>query len=248
MLIRDVVILFKNYARSGMIVDFFANAPVIIYGFTIGSPTDEESILESQTDGFYRVCLGLKLLRITHAIKVEATLVYLIDKLSDILHWKKYVFDNLLRWCKAMYTFMLGMHILACGWVLIVKQKTFNNDPSHYNFKHEGEDIYEYFESLYFITTTISTVGYGDIDGFIEEVEGTWTIEMSFLIFTIVIGILLFSVVTNEIFNYKKVKTINEIVQQRVQEMELFLNSISNVIKFRSLSQEMIDECTMNMG
>ena len=59
------------------------------------------------------------MIRITHALKVKNTLTYLIDKLSDFLHWKKYFLDNLLQWGKAIYIFVLGLHILACGWVLI---------------------------------------------------------------------------------------------------------------------------------
>ena len=79
----------------------------------------------------------------------------------------------------------------------------------HHEFV-EKRDIYRYFESVYFITTTISTVGYGDVDGFIDEAKpGSWTQEMCYLIVTTFTGILLFTVVTNEIFNYNKFKTLN---------------------------------------
>ena len=64
----------------------------------------------------------------------------------------------------------------------------------------------------------------------------------------IFIGILLFTVVTNEIFNYKKLLTLNELVLARVTDMELYLNQISDIIKSRALPQEMIDECKINMA
>ena len=58
--------------------------------------------------------------------------------------------------------------------------------------------------------TTISTVGYGDYKAF--DVDNTDYMlgfkMMLYIIFVIVAGILLFTIVTNEIFNYKKLKTV----------------------------------------
>ena len=56
------------------------------------------------------------------------------------------------------------------------------------------------------MTTTISTVGYGDMKGF--EAEGEWSAEMLYLMLVTFAGILLFTIVTNEIFKYKQVKTL----------------------------------------
>ena len=58
--------------------------------------------------------------------------------------------------------------------------------------------------------TTISTVGYGDYKAF--DADNTDYMlgfkMMLYIIFVIVAGILLFTIVTNEIFNYKKLKTV----------------------------------------
>ena len=56
-----------------------------------------------------------------------------------------------------------------------------------------------YVESFYLITTTITSVGYGDFKGYYDN-DGAWAIEMVFLIFVIIFGIMLFSIVTKEIF------------------------------------------------
>lgn len=58
-----------------------------------------------------------------------------------------------------------------------------------------------YVESFYFICSTITTVGYGDYKAF-NDTEMGWAPEMVYLIFITVVGILLFSSVVNEIFNY----------------------------------------------
>lgn len=59
-----------------------------------------------------------------------------------------------------------------------------------------------YVDGLYLMTTTITTVGYGDFKGF-NDTDGEWIREMVYLIFVTVIGIVLFSIITNEIFTYQ---------------------------------------------
>ena len=60
------------------------------------------------------------------------------------------------------------------------------------------------------MTTTISTVGYGDYKAF--DVDDTDYLKgfknMLYISIVIIVGILLFTIVTNEIFNYKKLKTV----------------------------------------
>lgn len=75
-------------------------------------------------------------------------------------------------------------------------------------------EISVYFEAWYAITTTISTVGYGDFKGFINvDGKATWSEEMVFLSITIVVGIILFSSVTHEIFSYKRLASLVEIMR-----------------------------------
>ena len=106
-----------------MIFDIIANAPIVLYWLTVGYPVEEHDIEESKTDKLFIWCLGLKLVRIAHVYKVKMTLTHLVDKLSDILHWKKYVFDNLLKWSKTLFSFLIAMHYLTCAWVFIRMQK-----------------------------------------------------------------------------------------------------------------------------
>ena len=51
------------------------------------------------------------------------------------------------------------------------------------------------------ITTTISTVGYGDFKAFNDNEMG-WAIEMVYLTVITVIGLILFASVLNEVLNY----------------------------------------------
>ena len=87
-----------------------------------------------------------------------------------------------------------------------------------------------YVNSFYLMVTTISSVGYGH-DNFkaYPENSDSWLIEMSFMIFVIMFGMNLFSLVTNEIFTYKSMMTVKQIVMEKVKDMELYLYRISMV-------------------
>ena len=55
-----------------------------------------------------------------------------------------------------------------------------------------------YIESFYLITTTITTVGYGDYKAFNDN-NPVWAAEMCYLFFVTLAGTLLFSTVINQV-------------------------------------------------
>ena len=97
-----------------------------------------------------------------------------------------------------------------------------------------------YVDAIYLVTTTITTVGYGDFKAYNDN-TGNWGIEMVYLIIVTVFGIILFSSVTNEIFSYKQLKTVRQIVRLRCSEMEEYLYDISCIIRTRVMDKEKID-------
>ena len=78
---------------------------------------------------------------------------------------------------------------------------------------------------MYYVTTSISTVGFGDYKSYMDD-SGEWAIEMSYMIFVIMFGILLFSSVTNEVLNYRQLKTITSLTQERVFDTKIFLSEL----------------------
>ena len=129
----------------------------------------------------------------------------LMESLSDYFWRKKFLFENLLKWTLTGIKFILVLHYFACGWILIHRikfEKGYRLIEFTYNF-----DVYDYVESVYLMTTTITTVGYGDFKAF-QDGTGHWLPEMLYLYFVTLFGIIMFSSVTREIFIYKKLKTV----------------------------------------
>lgn len=144
---------------------------------------------------------------------------------------------------KAGIAFILSIHCFACGWILL---SSFEEDENKGILQTSEDKRVIYLDAIYFITTTITTVGYGDFKG-LPNTEHNWSAQMFYLIIVTVTGILLFSVISNEIFSYKKIKTVREMVVENVGNIEEFLYEISLKVKNRNLSLDLINECKSHM-
>ena len=153
--------------------------------------------------------MAFKILRLAHLDEVQDAFCRLFDMLGDIFYLNKYMFENVLSWFLTGLKFLLCIHYLACGWVIINLVKD-EQGVKKVEFI-ETTVLNRYFESFYLITTTITSVGYGDYKAF-NDTEPVWVAEMCYLYFTTLVGTLLFSTVTNQIFNFQKIKTVNQIV------------------------------------
>ena len=134
--------------------------------------------------------------------------------------------ENVLAWFLTGLKFLLCIHYFACGWVMIYLIKELE-DTTRLEFA-ETSVAARYFESFYLITTTITTVGYGDYKAF-NSTEPVWFSEMLYLYWVSLIGTLLFSSVTNSVFSYQKLHTVNHIVKETLTDMEEYLFNVSKV-------------------
>ena len=213
---RDIVIIMKNYLFGDCFIDIMANIPIITY-FVING------FEKSESNGF-TWCMGLKTLRLFHADEVLDVLKRIMDILSNIFYLHRYLFSNLYTWIVAGMKFLLFIHYYACFWVYVVYLKKEAGLP-HVEFVNDTM-LGQYVDSFYLMTTTITTVGYGDYKGFVDT-DGGWLVEMIYLYIVTLSGIALFSSVTNQIFSYKKLLTVREIVKEKVTEIEEFLTEVS---------------------
>lgn len=131
------------------------------------------------------------------------------------------------------------IHFYTCGWILIYYYKV---EKGIETFEFSSDNLMvHYFESLYLMTTTISTVGYGDFKGF-YSVEPYWHFEMTYLIFVTITGIILFGTVANQIFKYKTLLTVHEMVNVRVKEIEIYMYQISATLE-ENIPLQYIHQC-----
>ena len=146
------------------------------------------------------------------------------------------------QWMISALDLVAFLHYFACGWIYIANRKKMIGYGHYHEFQDWESFFTRYIESLYFMTTTISTVGYGfgNDKGF-KSNEGHWAVEMTYLYFVIIAGIILFSLVTEMIFSYKSMLTVYDIMNGKSKEMEIFMYEISLRRKDKMLDMGMIN-------
>ena len=83
-----------------------------------------------------------------------------------------------------------------------------------------------YVDGLYFISTTMTQVGYGDISAWINSKLGEGTFSMLTVMLTQFAGIAGFSIIKDQVFSAKKVQDINDIIEHTAKETESMLFQI----------------------
>ena len=219
-------------------LDIAANVPGLIYVIYLGPKAEGSDLSHLFDDNIYVAFMSLKILRLAHFDEVSDAFTRLFDRLGDIFYLHRYMFNNLLSWFLTCLKFVLSVHYFACGWVIITLIKDLEG-VKRLDFV-ETDVIYQYFESFYLITTTITTVGFGDYKAF-NDSDPVWVAEMCYLYFVTLVGLIIFSTVTNEIFNYERLKTVNEIVAETLYSMEEYLYNVSKLRKDKFLGTELIE-------
>ena len=86
--------------------------------------------------------------------------------------------------------------------------------------------VYSYVNSLYFITGTMSSVGYGDNNN-----KGKDIVERIFLMITIFLGIAVFSIIKQQVLSYRIEPTLDLLVKQNIADVTDYLYRLSAVRK-----------------
>jgi len=103
------------------------------------------------------------------------------------------------------------MHMVACGWIYIGEREGWGTWLTNDNFnvsKANGDGTTIYITSLYWVVTTLTTVGYGDIYGTTEE-EYIYTMIVEF------IGILVFSIIMSTVNSFLSAQGDIDIVEAK---------------------------------
>ena len=193
------------------------------------------------------LCMLMKIFRIAHLGEINKTINRIRDMLGEFFYMYKHRIDIIVSWQLVFIHLIFIIHWFACGWLLL------HNFKDHYNYRtvyFSAEDMtQEYVDSVYFMTTTISKVGYGDANfkGFIDGKSADWALEMGFLVFVIIFGSFIFAVMVNKVFNYHQLKTVHELVRKSKHETEVYLYEINSKVKDQMLPIDLIQESKDNM-
>ena len=166
--------------------DCLACVPVLFYEASDGFTNDEDIIMDHIESQQYKVFWGLKLFKFLMLSRIMESLRFIENLLKDQYVESSFAVENAMGYLRAAGEFIIMIHIFSCMWLFVGQlefQYFFLADP----YDH---DAHMYVDAIYFVTTTMTSVGYGDISAF-----GSGEISMGVVMFTQFFGMLGFSIV-----------------------------------------------------
>jgi len=130
------------------------------------------------------------------------------------------------------------MHVIACGWIYVGEEPEWGSwlkNPKFNipRFRDDAKTVY--ITAIYWVVTTLTTVGYGDIYGTTEE-EFIFTMVVEF------IGILVFSIIMSTVNSFLSARGDVDIVEAKSDQVDVWLVKLDNSRMSKSLPKILYDK------
>jgi len=229
--------IFIHYLKRYFIIDLISAIPYYSIIKIIAYKDHKSRIMPVNCTKYYNHVINdkyqmLQLLKLIKLIKCignnNIVLNYIINELNEIPFFESWSFllSNIL-------IFLLVLHLTACMHIF-VSSTTFPNWIIQKELQ-TSPFIKVYLSSVYFLITTVTSVGYGDIIG------SSFT-EIIFQIFLLMIGIIAYSWLISSLSNY---------VQENNKQNEIFNQKLSllNEIKLEhpKMPKELYDKIHLHL-
>ena len=159
--------IFKAYLKGWFLIDFVSCLPLQLLDVSSVS-TSNKYLRFIRVNRVYRIARLLKILRFT---KVS-------NKSLKILMFKQFNDIEVFEFVLVTYIFI---HNLACLWLLVSGLEDYTEQNMLLRYDLETLSTFDtYLHSVYYIFTTLTTIGYGDIIPFTNEEKVFAVLVMAF--------------------------------------------------------------------
>ncbi|OMJ94420.1 hypothetical protein SteCoe_2474 [Stentor coeruleus] len=218
-LITDRQFIIKHYLKSWFLIDLISSIP---FQFI------EQKYIRNNYNKLFRL---LRLPRLYKLFKVfRMNRIIRIFKrygfVKKILHLLR-EHNGILNLIKFSVTVTILVHIMGCLWFFTAKFNEFN--PDTWVFRHgyiNSDTTTLYITSIYFVFTTLTTVGYGDIVAFTTEERVFALIIMSF-------GVAFYS------YTISNLSTIMASIDSRTLNMKARISALNEFAKATKLPEDL---------
>ena len=217
--ITDIGTISKHYLKTWFFIDLISSIP---FQFI------EQQYMKTNYNKLFRL---LRLPRLYKLIKVvRMNRIARIFKKYRIV--KKMLFilrehTGILNLIKFSFTVMILVHIMGCLWYFIAKYNDLSIDTWVFRHGYINSDQFTlYITSIYFIFTTLTTVGYGDIYPFTMEERVFTLIIMSF-------GVAFYS------YTISNLSTIMTSIDSKSLNMKARISALNEFAKATKLPDEL---------
>ena len=170
--------------------------------------------------------------------------------LNEVYYTKRILLENIKNITIRCFQGLLMLHIAACAWVLLKFYRTGDaeflallseslhksiNTDGHMGEILETAEVY-YVDAVYFMTTTMTTVGYGDIKGRNPN-------EQIYLCIVIFVGIAMFTLITQQVLFLRKELTVEDLVKINQEKVNEFILQLDQTRPNKYLDEEIYEDC-----
>ena len=217
--------IIKTYLRTWFVVDLISVLPVNLITVTAKGAKFNTLARLSKIPKLYRLVRLTKLFRMVKILKKGN-----VNRITKFFLEKLKVNANIERLIYFILAFLLLNHLAACIWYFMAKLQDLDPDCWVTRLGYSDASNAEiYIVSFYWTLTTVTTVGYGDVNA------GT-TIERIYNLFIMSFGVLMYS------FAIGSLSSIVSTLDAKTAEMNQKLQILSSIKKEFSLDQEIYDK------
>ena len=203
-----------------------------------GGEVEEHKL--SQTNILFRAPRMTKIFKILRFIRMVKIfkLIKSSDSLSSNFSQRNKITTGFNRLSLLLGMIMYGCHIMSCFWIFIGNEGFNQGGPNGAGWLHSDNDLgpwLMYLKAFYFIVTTMTTVGYGDMSGGTPH-------EHIFCILLMLFGVFAFSMITGTLAS---VLSQMDSETAELTEKLMFLNKIQ---EHYSLPQNIVDEIRKSLN
>jgi CRP-like cAMP-binding protein len=161
-LVVDWKVIGKKYVKSWLVLDMLGCLPISYISFP-GTDSETSSgdnynrlIRLLRVPRMYRLLRVFRLMKLTRTFKANS----LVRKLINTLKMN----NGIVRLLRFAVTIMILVHVTGCFWFFLAKLDDFGPDTwvTRYGYSNKP-NIELYILAVYYVFTTLTTVGYGDI-------------------------------------------------------------------------------------
>lgn len=224
-LVTDKKVIAKKYIKFWFWLDLLSILPVDMFI----SSSDENGSLSgvtrfSKMGRLYKMVRMLRMVKMIRLIKDRKKIINNLDSLINVN-------DSMEKYMLLVLAFILCNHVLTCIWIMLASFDELYNwrlafrdkftDFEDYSFVDDYGDGDWYLVGIYFIATTVTTVGYGDLNP-------VNNIERGFCSVLMFIGVIGFSFATGALGS---LIASQETAQAKLQEKLMLLTKIRRQFK-----------------